>query len=536
MQWTDVLQDASGLESVLSTAELNRRPSRSPDYAAENRALVALAQEMATSPDGILQMLAETALALCHAHSAGISLLEEGRTRFRWRAIVGQWATHLGGGTPRNFGPCGTVLDRNAPLLFSHPERHFQYLAPITPTIDEGLLIPFHVDGEAIGTIWVIAHDESCRFDLEDLRLMTNLGKFAAAAYQTVSSLNNKAKAHQELQKTASALRDSEERFRRALEIETVGVIYFTVGGQITDANDAFLRNCGFSRQDVAAGLVRWDELTPPEWAPHSERAVAEFIATGKTTPYEKEYFRKDGSRWWALFAATRISEHEGVEFVLDITERKRAERAKEVLIAELHHRTRNILAVVQSISAQTRAASNCLEDYAVEFNERLKALSRVQGLLGRGDDIAVTISELVQMELDAMGATADGNRIVIDGPRIALPRSSVQTLSLAMHELATNALKYGALTGPEGRLAVTWQLNSNDGRDPRLVLEWRESGVVIQRTTAASERRGYGRRLIEKALPYQLDATTRFELFDDGVCCSIEMPLMRGRKSHDRQ
>jgi two-component system CheB/CheR fusion protein len=103
------------------------------------------------------------------------------------------------------------------------------------------------------------------------------------------------------------------------------------------------------------------------------------------------------------------------------------------------------------------------------------------------------------------------------------------------MHELATNALKYGALTGPEGRLAVTWQLLSNDDRDSRLVLEWRESGVVIQRTTVASDK-GYGRRLIEKALPYQLDANTRFQLFDDGVCCSIEMPLMGGGNNDDRQ
>jgi PAS domain-containing protein len=79
-----------------------------------------------------------------------------------------------------------------------------------------------------------------------------------------VLSLNKTAKAHQQLQKTASALRDSKERFRRALENETVGVIYFTVGGQITDANDAFLRMCGFNRQDVAAGLVRWDELRHP--------------------------------------------------------------------------------------------------------------------------------------------------------------------------------------------------------------------------------------------------------------------------------
>jgi GAF domain len=93
---------------------------------------------------------------------------------------------------PRNFSPCGTVLDRDVPLLFSHPERHFTHLAGVTPFIDEGLLIPFHLDGEGVATIWVIAHDESCRFDMEDLRLMTNLGNLAALAYQTVLTLNAK--------------------------------------------------------------------------------------------------------------------------------------------------------------------------------------------------------------------------------------------------------------------------------------------------------------------------------------------------------
>lgn len=119
------------------------------------------------------------------------------------------------------------------------------------------------------------------------------------------------------------ALRASEERFRRALEIETVGIIFFNTAGEITGANDAFLAMGGYSREDVAAGRVRWDELTPPEWMPHALRAIEEFKATGRTTPYEKEYIRKDGSRWWALFAATRLNEHEGVEFVLDISKQK---------------------------------------------------------------------------------------------------------------------------------------------------------------------------------------------------------------------
>ena len=177
---------------MLSTAELARRSSRPPDYAAEAEALIALAQVMATSPDRVLQRLADTALTLCRAHSAGLSLLEEGdqKSNFHWRAIAGQWAPHINGGTPRNFGPCGTVLDQDVAMICTHPELDFPYWAPIKPVLEEGLLIPFYIKGEAVGTIWVVAHDTSRRFDAEDLRVMTSLGTFAAAAYQTLLSLN----------------------------------------------------------------------------------------------------------------------------------------------------------------------------------------------------------------------------------------------------------------------------------------------------------------------------------------------------------
>ena len=122
------------------------------------------------------------------------------------------------------------------------------------------------------------------------------------------------------------ALQASQERLRRAIQIETVGVIFFKPDGTITDANDAFLRMSGYSRGDLAKGLVRWDTMTPPEWMPRSLQAVDEFRTVGRTNPYEKEYIRKDGSRWWALFAATRITADEGVEFIIDITEAKRSE------------------------------------------------------------------------------------------------------------------------------------------------------------------------------------------------------------------
>jgi|HubBroStandDraft_6_1064221.scaffolds.fasta_scaffold06847_4 signal transduction histidine kinase len=218
------------LESVISTAELSRRATRPADHVAENKALTALAREMVTAPNNILRKLAETALTLCRAGSSGISLLEPDGEHFHWPAITGAWADHVGGGTPREFGPCGTVLDRNAPQLMSHPERYFDYLASVTPEIEEVLLIPFYIEGKAVGTIWVIAHDSTHRFDAEDLRVMTNLATFAAAAYQmlqstariesTQSELRHSLGAHQELQdRTEETIKRRTERLALTNEL-----------------------------------------------------------------------------------------------------------------------------------------------------------------------------------------------------------------------------------------------------------------------------------------------------------------------------
>jgi len=189
---TAYVSDAAvSMESILSTDELNQRPSRPPDYQAENRALVALAQELANSPRTILQKLVETALDLCQAGSAGVSLLnkdDSGKT-FYWPAIAGAWTPHVGGGTPRDFGPCGVVLDRDAVQLFTHPERYYTYLLPVTPPIGEALLTPFYIEDKAVGTIWVIAHDEQRKFDGEDMRQIVSLGRFASAAYKVWESM-----------------------------------------------------------------------------------------------------------------------------------------------------------------------------------------------------------------------------------------------------------------------------------------------------------------------------------------------------------
>jgi diguanylate cyclase (GGDEF)-like protein len=197
------LPDSSSvpLSSVIATDELFRRPSRPPDYEAENRALAALAQELASSPQGISQKLVEASLTLCHAHSSGISLLaeEQGKKIFRWAAIAGDWAPHVGGVTPRDFSPCGVVLDRNSVQLFVRFDRYYPYFSIALRPTHEALLIPFHVEGEAVGTVWVVSHDESRKFDAEDVRLLTSVGQFASAAFTVLTSLEMRTKAEASL-------------------------------------------------------------------------------------------------------------------------------------------------------------------------------------------------------------------------------------------------------------------------------------------------------------------------------------------------
>ena len=339
------------LESILCTEELHRRPSRPPDHEKENRALVKLVSALADSPATIFQTLAETILDITQCDSAGLSLLtRDGKTpdvcgqRFYWPAIAGMWNPHVGGGTPRNFGPCGDVLDQNRTLLFTHFERRYPYLMPVIPAAEECLLVPFYVAGEAVGTIWAIMHSDRRKFDAEDDRIMASLGKFASSAYQALKHIEDlkiqvseREKAEAEVRELAKGL---EAKIRRLVEANVVGIVMWNLEGAITGANDAFLRMVQYDREDLASGRVRWTDLTPAEWRGHDEQAVADLKATGIFQPFEKEYFRKDGSRVPVLLGGALFegSGNEGVAFVLDLSDQKRAERAlrrSEAFLAE---------------------------------------------------------------------------------------------------------------------------------------------------------------------------------------------------------
>ena len=267
---------------------------------------------------------------------SGLSLLtkDDGGKRFYWPAIAGMWRPHVGGGTPRGFGPCGDVLDQNRTLLFRHFERRYPYLLPVIPAAEECLLVPFYVGGKAVGTIWAIMHSDRRKFDAEDERLLTALGQFASVAYQTVESIEDlkmqiaaREKAEAAACELASGL---EARVRRLIEANIMGIFIWHPDGRIVEANEAFLRIVGYDRDDLNSGRLRWTDLTPVEWRDADDRRVTELEATGTAQPYEKEYLRKDGSRVPVLIGAAAFegTSDQGVAFVLDLTERQRADEA----------------------------------------------------------------------------------------------------------------------------------------------------------------------------------------------------------------
>ena len=431
IQFEDSIPEAgASLESILCTEELQRRPSRPPDYEKENRALVALVSALADSPSTVLQALAETILDVTQCDSAGLSLLtRDGKRpdaygkRFYWPAIAGRWNPHVGGGTPRNFGPCGDVLDQNRALLFRHFELRYPYLLPVIPAAEECLLVPFHVAGKAVGTIWGIMYSDRRKFDAEDDRVMGSLGKFASSAYQALVHIDDlrfqvaeREEAEAEVRELARGL---EAKIRRLVEANVVGIVMWSLEGAITAANDAFLRMVQCDREDLASGRVRWTDLTPAEWREHDERAVADLKATGIFQPFEKEYFRKDGSRLPVLLGGALFEggRNEGVAFVLDLTEQKRAqerlrasERNLQQAQAKLAHVNRvttmgQLTAsisheVMQPIAAgitNARTGLRCLGSQPPDLEEVRRALGRIVNEGNRATDIIDRIRSLIK-------------------------------------------------------------------------------------------------------------------------------------------
>ena len=328
------------------------------------------------------------------------------------------------------------------------------------------------------------------------------------------------------------ALRESEERFRQFGEASQ-DVLWIRNADtlQWEYLTPAFEAIYGLDRNSALRGdsMANWVELILPE---DRERAVGSIqrVRDGEWVTFEYRVRRPvDGQVRWlrntdfpirdapdAEHPKGRVIRIGGVGH--DITDEKRATERQDVLVAELQHRTRNLLAVVRNVARRSIPPSPGRDEY----DARLAALGRVQGFLSRSTFYSVPLADVVDAELQAVGDGAS-DKVEIGGPPVELPGESVQAVALALHELATNAVKYGTIAQASGRLKVVWRIEAGSEGAQRLVIDWRESGVAMP--DGPPVRQGYGSELITRALPYQLKAETALVFTHDGVHCRIALP-----------
>ena len=319
-----------------------------------------------------------------------------------------------------------------------------------------------------------------------------------------------------------AAVRASEERLRKVLETDAVGVVFFDESGTVIDANELFLRMTGYLRSEVESRELSWPMLTPADWVELSLQELDKVRRTGRIGPYEKEYLRKDGSRSWMLFAGASLEDRTIVEFCIDINDRKRVEAERELLAQELSHRIKNSLAIVQALATNTGRDAKSVEEYRQQFLGRLQAMARAHTLLletkWRHADLKMLAGEAV----DAYRADHPES-VEIEGDPINVTAKQGLGLSLILHELGTNAAKYGALSSPEGRLRISWRVEAAGDRR-RLRLEWRErDGPRIDKLPAEP---GFGTKLIRQACAYELEGEAELRFEPEGLTCIIDFPL----------
>lgn len=330
------------------------------------------------------------------------------------------------------------------------------------------------------------------------------------------------------------ALLESEERFRNIAQTVAAFLFIATPDFEWEYVNPPFYQFTGIS--DGEALGIGWQSAVHPDDAEQMRRRLVQSTKGG--SPFEIEFRLRNasGTYQWFLGNAEPIISPTGeitkwFGSCLNIQARKRAEERQQLLLAELQHRVKNILAVVRALANRTADSAQDLEDFKAHFEGRLSAMARTQNILARTAEGGVDLAELVHEELVGHVVHYE-DQVSVEGPEVKLRAKPAETLSLAIHELTTNAVKYGALSTISGHITVAWQLKDGPG-GRRLVFEWVESGVA--QTDNEPKRRGFGRELIERGLPHELRANTALEFGKDGIRCIIDLSVGNAMISEEK-
>jgi PAS domain S-box-containing protein len=324
-----------------------------------------------------------------------------------------------------------------------------------------------------------------------------------------------------------AVLTESEARLQQAL----------TAGG--VAAFDWDVHSDKSRRSENAAGILGFDPKQNFSGAEFFARVHkderARFLALVRGLRPESPSFdasfrfiRPDGREIWLeqtakgeFDAAGRLARLKGL--TLDITERKRAEEHQDRLTAELDHRIKNVLARVAVVAKQTREGSSTMDQFVWALEGRIQSMAAAHSLLSLSRWHGVGLADLVR---DQLAPYATGANVTVSGPNIMLSVAATQALAMVLHELVTNAAKYGALSTPNGRVSVSWEQSSGNGAGETVTIAWRESGGA---PVVSPSRFGFGTNLIRELIPHELGGSVELAFGPQGVNCVIEVPVESG-------
>lgn len=324
--------------------------------------------------------------------------------------------------------------------------------------------------------------------------------------------------------------RDISERRKYEIELARLAAIVSssedaivskTLQGFVTSWNIGAERIFGYRADEMLGRHI--STIIPPELHAEEERIIEQLGRGERIEHYETTRIAKDGRRIAISLTVSPIRDGQGrvvgaSKVARDVSERKRAEELQHLLVDELNHRIKNTLATVQAIASQTLRRAKNPEEFVSSFNGRIQALARAHALLTGASFQGADIRELVRDQL-LLGRDADP-RITWSGPAITLEGQVALHLALVLHELGTNARKHGALSSPNGQVAVRWEIRSTGG--PRIALDWRESGGP---RVAPPSSRGFGSMLIEQSLQTH-GGIVSTSYAESGLICTIDLPL----------
>jgi PAS domain S-box-containing protein len=331
----------------------------------------------------------------------------------------------------------------------------------------------------------------------------------------------------QEFQAAQAALRESEEQLRLIVEsARDYAIFTMDLGNRITTWHAGAQNVFGWTPEEAIGQLVDIT-FTPEDREKGDPAKESEEARRTGSAPNVRWHLRKNGDRVFIEGHTIALRNENGtvdgfLKIGQDVTERHRASQMQATLLAELQHRVRNLLAMFRAVVRRTASTKSEIDDFVQHLQGRIDAMARTQTLLTRAPGKGVELEDVLRDELVAQSAAED--KFAVEGPAVSLSPHAAEILTLAIHELATNSVKYGALGGADGRVTISWELYG-EAPEQRIELSWQETGI----RPSANRRSGFGTELIEKRVPYELKGRGELVFALDGLTATIEFPLEDG-------